>query len=303
MKIRDAGEIGLIARMAKGIRTDRSVIRGIGDDAAVIKWTKNKHLLYTCDMLIEDVHFELSKAAPAEIGWKAFAVNISDIAAMGGVPKYALVSLGIRPDMPVSFVDGLYRGIEKIARMFKVNIVGGDTNSSKKLVIDVSLIGEVEKRCLVTRQGALPGDAIMVTGRLGGSIKGRHLEFVPRLKESRRLVKRFKINSMIDVSDGLILDLGRILKASSCGARIYENCIPVSKDADSFRAAMTDGEDFELLFTMRPEEAARFFKEEWERFGTGVSLIGEVLDKKEGFKLVDRKGLARNLGVEGYRHF
>ncbi len=303
MKIGDVGEIGVITRIAKGIRSDRSVVRGIGDDAAVIKWTKDKYLLYTCDMLIEDVHFKLSKATPAQIGWKALAVNISDIAAMGGVPKSALVSIGINPGLPVSFVDGLYRGIKKIARMFKVNIVGGDTNNSKKLVIDISLIGEVEKSNLVTRRGALPGDVIMITGALGGSIKGRHLEFIPRLRESRRLVKKFKINSMIDVSDGLILDLSRILKASSCGARIYESCIPVSKAAGSFSSAITDGEDFELLFTMSPNEARRFFKEELAGFPARVSLIGEVTKGRDGFKIVTAEGSVKTLKAEGYAHF
>ncbi len=302
-KIKNLGEIGLIERLTKRIKLDKSVVLGAGDDAAVIRWTRDRYLLYTCDMIIEDVHFRLKDAAPFQIGRKALAVNISDIAAMGGVPRYAVISIGINPATPVSFVDRLYRGIEALAKRFKINIVGGDTNSSRKLVIDISLLGEVEKENLVTRSGAKRGDLILITGAIGGSIKGRHLNFMPRLAESRRLVKNFKINSMIDVSDGLILDLGRILKASSCGAVIYEMAVPLSKDASSFASAIKNGEDFELLFTMGQKEAARFFKTELARFGTDVSMIGEVVEKRNGIKLVDGTGRIRNIKAKGYTHF
>ena len=236
MKIKDIGEIGLIERLAKGIRLDKSVVKGAGDDTAVIKWTKDKYLLFTCDMLIEDVHFKLNRAAPFEIGWKALGRNISDIAAMGGLPRYALVSIGINAGLPVSFADGIYKGIRALADRFKINIVGGDTAASFKLVIDISMIGEVERSKLATRSGAKKGDAILLTGAVGGSIKERHLNFMPRLKEARMLVGNFKINSMIDVSDGLALDLWRILDASRVGARIYQDAIPLSKDADSFES-------------------------------------------------------------------
>ena len=143
MKIKDIGEIGLIERISKKVKCDRSVIKGIGDDAAVIRWTGNKYLLFTCDMLVEDVHFLRREATPFQIGWKALARNVSDIAAMGGVPKYALVSVGLDPNLPVSFADGIFDGINAVAGKFKVNIVGGDTSKSRKTVIDVSLIGAI----------------------------------------------------------------------------------------------------------------------------------------------------------------
>ncbi len=303
MKIRDIGELGLIDRISKKIHCDRSVIKGIGDDTAVIKWTAKKYCLFTCDMLVEDVHFKRAQATPFQIGWKALARNISDIAAMGGMPKYALVSIGLGPDLPISFADGIFDGINALAKKFKVNIVGGDTSRSKKIVIDISLIGEVEKKNLTLRAGAKVGDAIFVTGFIGGSIRGKHLDFTPRLAEARTLVKNFKVNSMIDISDGLLLDLRRVLDASDKGALLYEDLIPISDKADSFEKAVTDGEDFELLFTMAPKDAERFMKDYILKFDTPVSLIGEVTAKKCGFRLVGRDWKEKRIGRKGFLHF
>jgi len=303
MKLKDIGEIRFINRFAGKIRCDRSVVKGIGDDTAVIKWTAGKYLLYTCDMTIEDVHFRLKDASPYRIGWKALARNISDIAAMGGIPRYALVSAALDPDLPVSFADGLYKGIKDCARMFGVNIVGGDTSKSEKIALDISLIGEVEKKNLVLRSGAKPGDVILVTGSVGGSLNGKHLDFIPRVREARELVKRFKINSMIDVSDGLILDLWRILDASKAGATIFQNAVPVSKGAGSFEDAVSDGEDFELLFTMNIKEARRFFRTYLAKMKTPVTLIGEITKRGNGYKLSCNDGKLRRLDPKGYVHF
>ena len=184
-KLQDIGEFGLIKRIAdKEKISDKDVVVGIGDDTAVLKYKKNLYLLLTTDMLVEDVHFN-QKATPFQIGWKALAVNISDIAAMGGIPKYGLVSLGLKKNTSLKFVDELYRGIKTIAKRFDVQIVGGDTVSSSKLVINIALTGEVEKKYLTLRKGAKIGDKIYVTGRLGGSIIGKHLSFIPRVKEAR----------------------------------------------------------------------------------------------------------------------
>ena len=303
MKIRDIGEIGLIKRIAGKVCTDSSVIKGIGDDTAVIKWTGSKYMLATCDMLIEDVHFKRSVATPFQIGWKALARNLSDIAAMGGIPKYALVSVGLDPKLPISFADGIFDGINSLAKKFNVNIVGGDTSRSNKLVIDISLIGEVEKKNLALRSGARIGDAIFVTGLLGGSIKGKHLNFVPRLSEARALVKNFKINSMIDISDGLLIDLGRVLGASSSGALLYGDLIPISEDAVSFERAMTDGEDFELLFTMSAKEAERFMKSYLLKIDIPISLIGDITPKRYGYKLIGSDWKERKIGKKGFLHF
>lgn len=303
MKIKDIGEIGLIKRIAKGVKLDRSVVEGIGDDTAVLKWTKDKYLLFTCDMLIEDVHFKLNKAKPYQIGWKALGRNISDIAAMGGMPRHAVISIGLNPKYPASLLDGIYKGISALGRKFGVNIVGGDTCRSEKLVIDISLIGEVEKKNLVTRRGAKVGDVIFLTGSIGGSIKGKHLNFVPRLDESRKLTRNFRINSMIDISDGLELDLRRILESSCVGARIYENMIPLSGSAGPLRAALREGEDFELLFTMNVKEAKRFLMSERVKIKTPVTLIGEVMDRRYGYKLITTDGKIENLKAKGYLHF
>ena len=303
MKIRDIGEIGLIRRIARRIKCDRSVIKGIGDDTAVIKWTRDKYLLFTCDMLVEGTHFRRETATPYQIGWKALGRNLSDIAAMGGVARYAVVSAGLDPDAPLPLADGIWKGLDALAKKFDVNIVGGDTVRSKKLVIDVSLIGEVEKNNLVLRSGAKPGDAILVTGSLGGSIKGKHLSFMPRITEARRLVTNFKINSMIDISDGLVLDLWRILKASDAGARIHEGMVPVARDAGSFKKAISGGEDFELLFTIAPKEARRLLRSSLADMKTPITPIGEITAKKDGYFLVRKDGRSEPLKAKGYLHF
>ncbi|MDD5174242.1 MAG: thiamine-phosphate kinase [Candidatus Omnitrophica bacterium] len=303
MKIRDMNEIDLIRRLSKSFRLDRTVIKGPGDDAAVIRWTKDKYLLYTCDMTIEGVHFDLRKAAPFQAGWKALGRNISDIGAMGGVPKYAVVSLAISGDRDLSVADGICRGIKSIADRFGVNIVGGDMAESGSIVIDISLIGEVENKKLVLRSGAKIGDVIMVTGSLGRSIKGKHLNFIPRVKEVRDILKRFKINSMIDISDGLALDLKRMLEASGVGACIYGSSIPLSKDAVSLNSALYDGEDYELLFTMDAKEARRFYGTALNKMKTPVSIIGEITAKKNGLRIVREDGKEEELKIKGYLHF
>lgn len=303
VKIKDLGEINLIKRLSKGFRLDRSVIKGAGDDTAVIRWTKDKYLLFTCDMVIEDAHFNLKGSAPFQIGWKALGRNISDIAAMGGVPRYAVVSLGVSPESDISVADGICKGIKKLADRFGVSIVGGDMAKSKKIVIDISLIGEVEKNKLTLRSGAKKGDVIIVTGALGGSIKGKHLNFMPRIREARKILKNFKINSMIDISDGLALDLYRILKASSVGACIYEGAIPISKDASMLENALYDGEDYELLFTMSAKEAKRLFNAASQKMKTLLTLIGEIVDKKKGYKIIRQDGREEKVKAIGYLHF
>ena len=303
MKLKDVGEIELIKGFAKTMRLDGSVVKGSGDDAAVIKWTRDRYLLLTCDMVIEDVHFKLPGAKPFDIGWKAMARNISDIAAMGGVPRYALVSVAIDPEKSHRFARELMEGMIAAASRFKVNIVGGDMSRSKSLMIDISLAGEVEKRNLVLRSGARPGDIILVTGSIGGSGKGKHLNFTPRVREAREIGNKFKINSMIDVSDGLVMDLWRILDQSRVGATLYQNAIPLSKDAVSFKKAISEGEDFELLFTMSTSEAKRFFKTYLNKMKTPVTLIGEITGKKNGYKLVNAKGKEERLSPKGYAHF
>lgn len=234
-------ELKFVEYIAKKFKAKRPVVDGIGDDAAVLEYTRDKYMLVASDMIIEGTHFT-RKATPFQIGWKSIAVNVSDIAAMGGVPRYALVSLGMPPKRWNKFL----KGIDAICRKFNIQVIGGDTNSATKTVISVTLIGDVEKKRIVRRSGARPGDSIFVTGVLGKG-RSKHLTFMPRVKEARNLAAKFKINSMIDLSDGISMDLGRLARASGVGARVYKKNVP----AASLRDAIHYGEDFELLFTSK----------------------------------------------------
>lgn len=292
-------EISLVDRIKKLVKNDSSVVCGIGDDAAVIAYTKDRYLLYTVDMLIEGVDFT-NKALPGDLGHKALACSLSDIAAMGGIPRHALVSLGLRRSInKIKFIEGFYKGMSKLAKRFKVSIVGGDLSASEKTVIDVFVVGEVERGRLVLRSSAKVGDSIFVSGSLGGSIYGKHLSFVPRIDEARYLTGNYKINSMIDISDGLSLDLYRMCKSSRVGAVIYEELIPVSRAAKSKNEALYMGEDFELLFTLSAKEARRLIKEKGDVF----RKIGSIVKERRGLKLITQDALEKDLEIKGYQHF
>lgn len=292
------GEFGLIDRIKKSIKTDFSVIKGIGDDCAVIKFDKDKYLLFTCDMVVEGIDFT-DRDKPYLVGRKALAISISDISACGGLPRYALISLGIPRGTSVAALDGFYKGMISLARKYNVNIVGGDISRGRQLTLDVSMLGIVEKKYLTLRSGAQIGDVIFVTGELGGSIYGKHLKFIPRIEESRFLVKNFKLNSMIDISDGLSQDLGHILKESKVGAIIYEELIPLSKHARSLKDALYMGEDFELLFTMSNNDAKKLLAKKIKNF----KPIGEIVDRKYSLRLIDRRGQDKIIKPKGFRHF
>ena len=252
--ISQIGEFGLIDALKKYAPLSKSVIKGIGDDAAVLPYSQKEYLLFTTDMLAEGTHFTQAMP-PQAIGHKALACNISDIAAMGGVPTFAVISIGVPKKISVSYIKDLYKGMRQTARAFNVSIVGGDTIKTEKIVINIALLGKVEKKFLVTREGAKPGDWIFVTGSLGGSFKsGRHLNFTPCLPQARFLVENFKPNAMMDISDGLAGDLGHILKASRVGARLDLESVPRHKGA-SLSQALNDGEDFELLFTLSAQRS------------------------------------------------
>ncbi len=300
--LKNIGEFGLIKRLSQGIKLDRSVIKGIGDDAAVIKCPGNKALLFTSDMLIEGVHFSLKDAKPFEIGWKALACSVSDIAAMGGVPRYCLVSLGLPPDLDSKFVESIYKGIKKLAGIFKINIVGGDTNTSDKIIIDVFLAGYAQRQNVIYRSNARSGDVVAVTGRLGNSyLSKKHLAFMPRLTEAQFLARNFKINSMIDISDGLSSDLNHILEKSRKGALIFEENIPLSKGA-RLENALNDGEDFELLFTLPKNEALRLAKKT-EKLTFPVSFIGFILNKPKRLVIKKKSGGFSTIKSKGFKHF
>jgi len=293
------GEFGLIDRIKKQIKTDPSVIKGIGDDCAVLEFTKDKYQLFSSDMLVEGVDF-YPHENPYLIGRKSLAAALSDIAACAGLPRYCLVSLGLPKNKSVKFVSQLFKGIVELAKKYKINIVGGDISQARCITLDVSILGIVEKKHLVLRSGAKKGDIIFVTGKLGGSIFGKHLKFTPRLKEARFLVENFKVNSMIDISDGLTQDLGHILNESRVGALIYEGLIPLSNQARNLSDALYMGEDFELLFTLSYDEAQKLLQQKRANL---FKPIGEIIDKKQGLRLVDKRGREKIIKPGGFRHF
>ena len=306
MKLQHIGEHGLIERTKQLLGNDPRVIRGIGDDAAVLPYTQKEYLLLTIDAVREGVHFTLKKvspyfqkASPFQIGWKALGVSLSDIAAMGGVPRYAVVSLGARKEDPVSFYDEVTLGIKTLAKAFDVSVVGGDTDRSEKLEITIAMIGTVEKKRCILRSTARAGDAILVTGTVGGSRRGKHLSFMPRVKEARTLTGHFRLTSMIDLSDGLAGDLAQICRESNVGAIVEEKDIPISKGA-TLQRALNDGEDFELLFTLSPRDAGMLLQRQ-KMLGLRVSKIGKIVAKKERIRLRTAKGTIPLVG--GFRHF
>ena len=293
--LKTTGEFGWIA-MAKKFG------KGIGDDTAVLPGPK-KDLLLTTDMLLEDRHFRFREASPFEIGWKAMAVNLSDIAAMGGTPVAAVISLGAPASTSVKFLKEVYRGLHTAARRFGADLVGGDTNASKKMILAVTLLGEVEKGKAVLRSGAKPGDWVFVTGVLGGSYASKkHLRFIPRVREARWLVKNFHVNSMMDLSDGLASDILRICGESGAGVILNEGAIPFSSKVHSVRQAVSEGEDFELLFTLSAKEGAALLKEKAPKGFPKFSHIGWMV-KGSRVEWLRKNGRLEKLSFKGFDHY
>jgi len=270
--IHDIGEFGLIRQLQKQIPR-------AGDDCAVLPGGG----LLTCDPVIEGIHFAPGTSA-YRVGWKAMARNLSDIAAMAGTPRYAVISLGLRKNTPVRYVTELYRGLRAVAVKFGCEIVGGDTaHITGSQFIVVTLLGHARRPIL--RSGAKPGDTVFVTGKLGGSLaSGKHLTFTPRIREAQWLAKNFRIHAMMDISDGLASDLYRLIESSRVGFDISSTKIP-----GKLPGALTDGEDFELLFTVSPRDAGKLRKKFFE--------IGCVIRKP--VILLDGKPL----NAHGYDHF
>ncbi len=299
----DIGEFGLINLIKKEVRNRLSgVINGIGDDAAVVTVSgSKKRLLLTSDMLIEGVHFT-KDMQPERIGHKAIACSISDIAAMGGLPRYALISIGVSASEDVRFLRRIYKGILNTAEQYGISIVGGDTVRHNKFVINISLIGEGCDKELVRRAGASVSDKIFVTGPLGRAFQsGWHLRFQPRIEEARYLVKKFKPTAMIDISDGLVADLWHICKESGVSAVIWEESIPKRYGAN-INHALYDGEDFELLFTLSVDNASRLKKDTKHRFS--FYEMGEITQKnRDRICILDTKGRKKTIEIKGYKHF
>jgi thiamine-monophosphate kinase len=291
-RLRDIGEAGLIERIKGRFLPGPAVVKGIGDDCAVIRYTKDRYLLFTTDMIIEGVHFRKTDA-PASIGHKSLAVNISDIAACGGLPRQAVVSLGLPAECSCSYINSIYTGIKRLADRFKIDIAGGDTNRSGRIVVSTAMIGHVKKRDLTLRSGAADKDIICLSGPL--SERPDHLNFRPHLKEAQYIVRNLKPTSMIDISDGFFTDLNHILRESKKSAIIYESLIPCLKKSVCAARILDRGEQFKLIFTI-PRARAGALRGDFYP-------VGEIMDNRDGIIYVTRYGKRQRISPGGYSHF
>jgi thiamine-monophosphate kinase len=307
-------EFELIQRLTARLPTNESVVVGAGDDCAVLDMgAPDRLLLFKTDAVVQGIHYT-DDTPPEKIGHKVLARCLSDIAAMAGTPTAALVTIGLPRKFDVAFVEKIYSGVNALARQHHVAIVGGETTTNpERVLISVALIGWVPRGKVLLRSGAKVGDAIFVTGELGGSLAGKHLEFEPRLAEARWLAEHFSVHAMIDLSDGLAGDLRHVLKASGMGAELLKTAIPVSRAAKeiarkgdaakpTFVAALTDGEDFELLFTVASKDAVPLLDAWKKQFPKlKLSCVGKII-AGDGLTLRDRQG-AHPLNAGGYVHF
>lgn len=331
------GEFGLIERINQQFTpTLPQTIKGIGDDAAVIDTGSDEYTLVSTDMLIEGVHFDLSYAPLKHLGYKAVAVNVSDIAAMNGTPRQITVSIGLSNRFSVEAIDELYAGIQTACEAYKVDLVGGDTSASRSgLVLSVTAIGTVKKDKIAYRSGAQPNDVICVTGDLGAAYLGLQLlerekrEFLenpnmqPQLEDKAYLVGRqlkpeartniiYELNdaglvptSMIDVSDGLASEILHLCKQSGTGAQIFEEHIPVADEtfltADEFKlspltAALNGGEDYELLFTIKQTDYEKI------KNSPHISFIGFMTNDPSAVEIVTKRGGRFPVQAQGWQH-
>jgi thiamin-phosphate kinase len=337
MKLGQVGEFGLIDRIKKKVKSvPEGVLLGIDDDAAAFVPTRGMVMLLTTDVFVEGIHFDPAYTTPYQIGWKAMAANLSDIAAMGGIPRAAVVSVCLPETTEVDWVEEMYTGLEEIISRFHGCIVGGDTSAAlSEIVINIALTGEVENKHIATRAGAEVGDVICVSGDLGSSMAGlkvlrekkkpgpkdherwahileKHLLPLPRIHEARILVEETKVNAMIDISDGLASEIHHICSSSETGARIYTGEIPLHAQtemaAQEFgtqpqQYALYGGEDFELLFTLPQKKAEEVFDLIEGETGTKVSAVGAIVEADQGIALVDENGDQEPLPFRGYNHF
>ena len=307
-------EFELIAKLTKSLPANENVVTGAGDDCAVLDLgAKDKLILFKTDAVVEGIHFT-RETPPEKIGRKALARCLSDIAAMAGTPVAALVTIALPENFDAEFVGGIYDGLNALAEKNYVAVVGGETTTNPRhILISIALVGTVPRGKQILRSGAKAGDAIFVTGELGGSLAGRHLDFEPRLEEARWLAEHFPIHAMMDLSDGLGGDLRHILTASKVGAEILKSAVPVSRAAKlaargnssakpPFVAALTDGEDFELLFTVASKDAVKLLDAWKKKFPSfKLSCIGKIV-AGDGILIRDKTG-SHKFNAHGYVHF
>ncbi|HUT73428.1 MAG TPA: thiamine-phosphate kinase [Armatimonadota bacterium] len=340
MKLSDLGEFGLIARLrARWPQSPAGVVVGPGDDAAAVQPDQGRLLLFTVDAMVEDVHFRRRWMPPRDLGWKAMAQSLSDIAAMGGQPTHALVCLSLPVpsavegpgDLDAGFVDALYDGLDAAAAEYGASVIGGDiVGSTGGVMVSVSLLGEVEEGLLLRRSGARPGEVLMVTGALGDAAAGlrlleagespaageesavtRHLRPAPRVDEARILARSGQVTAAIDLSDGLAGDAAHIAEESGVGVRLHGERLPVGAACKQVAArlrlnplplALRGGEDYELLVAVRPQAAEGLAELLHHETGTALTAVGEVVEAARGVVLIAADGIEATLGG-AFDHF
>jgi thiamine-monophosphate kinase len=299
MKLSRVGEDALLASLLGQLPASRKLI---GDDCAVVEFPGAKNLLVLkTDCVVEKIHFRPT-TDPELVGWKAMMRPLSDFAAVSAVPEFALITLIAPATRSTSWVKELYRGLKRAASRFDVVIVGGETSATRgPATISVSVSGFVERNRWVSRRGGKKGDDLFVTGRLGGSLRSKHLRFVPRIDESRWLTQNFNIHAMMDLSDGLGADLPRLAKASRLGFKVDKNSLPLAPSA-KIDNAISDGEDYELLFATSPRDRARLERAWRKKFPklplTRIGLLAQRLNSASPARTSTSQLLPR-----GYVHF
>ncbi len=285
---------------------------GPGDDMAFVSLGGESQCLLTIDALLEGTHFDLSKAKPRQVGYKALAVSLSDAAAMAAKPVCALAWVGLPTNRDMAFAKDLSAGMTEAAERYRCPIVGGDVTSwdQPRLTVGTALVARPAGVRPIRRNGAKPGDLLFVTGDLGGSVLGHHLEFLPRINEARQLAALVTVHAMIDLSDGLSTDLGHIVRESGVAAEVMAATIPISKDAEKLAGidkkpalehALHDGEDFELLLAVEPVDAQDLLKQN-PLTGVRLTHIGQIVEGS-GVTLVAEDGSRAPLKPQGYEHF
>jgi len=291
--IGDLNEDRFLKILLAGLPEGKNLLVGPGDDCAVVKAPGTRELLLLkTDCVVEGVHF-LPDHEPTRVGWKAICRALSDIAAMGGEPLHALVNIFSPSDKPVAYWKGFYKGLSKAASRFEVGLAGGETSRAPFVAVSLSLIGRVEPGRLTLRSSGKPGDALFVTGTLGGSIKGKHLDFIPRLPEGRWLSAHGYASAMMDLSDGLASDLPRLATSSGCGFEIDFETLPRTRGC-TVTQALSDGEDYELLLAVPPRFSDRL-EAGWKENFPGVKLtqIGRLVEP----------GTSASALPQGFDHF
>jgi thiamine-monophosphate kinase len=330
MRLKEIGEFGFIERIRNGclIRTAR-VIKGIGDDCCVFRTSAGLATLFTTDMLVENVHFKRQAISPYKLGRKSVAVNVSDIAAMGGTPREAVVSIAIPETLEVEYLDGVYEGMKAMAREFAVNLLGGDTTASPvNLVINIALVGEAAEEEILYRSGARVGDVVFLTGTVGSAAAGldiilsgrsfdeqgplldAHHDPRPQVTAGRIIAQLKVATGLIDVSDGVAADLGHICRESAVGAIIEESLIPTTPlfrkycdrfNLDMLHLALHVGEDYVLLGTV-PEGDAERLAMALRSGGCEFFPVGTVV-AGAGLRLKGVDGSLRVIHPGGWDHF